>query len=349
VFSEIHRRVEIKLQLGERVIVNAANLRKDGRLALANVGLNFGVPVFYLVCDNIDADPNIRQRFLSAEKDILRGDGVAEVIDLRVCEVVPVRKIIEETALIDIRNRFNGITVIGDIHGMYNSMLNALDWARSRHHFVLFLGDVVDYGQGTLECADEVYRTVMRGNGELIIGNHERKITKWIDQSEKARHKIRLSEGNRVTIQALNHLGSPRREHWMSRFKGLVSRSPFMLSLDNYVFTHAAIHPSWWTEAQDQKNMENFSLFGEFDPSASVFTEANRPHRTYKWVDAIPANTTVFVGHDARSFTVPYTQSNSAGGKAVFLDTGSGKGGNLSSVDLRFTPEGLHIENFTRH
>jgi hypothetical protein len=348
VFSEIHRRIETKLNLGERVVVNAANLRRDGRVALANIGLAHGVPVFYLICVNGSVAAPVHQRFLSAERDVLRGDGIAEVIDSRVSGLTPVKKIGFQN-LDSVKERFSGITVIGDIHGMYHSLLAALDWARARHHFVLFLGDVIDYGPGTLECADEVYKTVMRGKGELIIGNHERKIARWIDQPERGRHMMRLSEGNRVTVQALNNLGNPRRDRWMARFKGLVARSPLILELDNYVFTHAAIHPDWWTGPEDYKNMENFSLFGEFEPTASRFTEANRPHRTYNWVKSIPAGSIALVGHDALSFIAPMTQTNEAGGRAVFLDTGSGKGGYLSSVDLRFTPEGPKMENFTRH
>jgi len=160
---------------------------------------------------------------------------------------------------------------------------------------------------------------------------------------------MRLSDGNRVTTQALNNLGNPRRDRWMARFKGLVTRSPLSFKLDNYVFTHAAIHPNWWTGSEDYKSMETFSLFGEFEASAQPFSEGHRPHRTYNWVEAIPADTTVMVGHDARSFVSPVTMSNLGGGRAVFLDTGSGKGGYLSSVDIRFTPEGLKMENFTRH
>ena len=352
VFSEIHRRVETKLKLGERVVVNAANLRRDGRMALANIGINQGVPVFYLVCDNIAADPRARQRFLSAERDVLKGDGVAEVIDLRSYRLQVVQKLATQP-LDDLRQRFNGLTVIGDIHGMHHSMLAALDWARSRRHFVLFLGDVIDYGPGTLECADEVYRTVMRGNGELIIGNHERKIARWIDQPERGRHNMRLSDGNRVTTAALNALGHPRRERWMARFRGLVARSPLMLTLDdNYYFTHAAVHPSWWGGIKDHKDMETFSLFGEFDmksPAQPRLGGPDRPPRTYNWINSIPAGATVFVGHDARSLIAPISEVGEQGGRAVFLDTGSGKGGHLTSVDLRFTAEGLKLENFTRH
>lgn len=44
---------------------------------------------------------------------------------------------------------------------------------------------------------------------------------------------------------------------------------------------------------------------------------------------------TVYCGHDRRSSNGrPYVRRGSAGGTAVFLDTGAGKGGHLSWIDL---------------
>jgi protein phosphatase len=351
VFSELHRRVETKLRLGERVVVSAANVRRDGRMGLTNIGVNSGVPVFYLVYDDIDADPVARQRFTSASKDFMKGDGVANVVDMSAAVVDPVYRL-KTNDIASIKERFNGITVIGDIHGMYQSLLSAIDWARDRRHFIIFLGDVIDYGPQPIECAEEVYRVVMRGNGELILGNHERKIARWIDQPERSRHIMKLSEGNKVTTTALSHLSPASRERWMARFRGLVARSPYRLGLNNTYFTHAAVHPSAWGSDQDHKNMETYSLFGEFDMTAAPTQRLggpDRPPRTYSWIDAIPSNMSVFVGHDARSMIKPVVETNAAGGQAVFMDTGAGKGGYLSSVDLRWSPEGLKLENFTRH
>ena len=59
------------------------------------------------------------------------------------------------------------------------------------------------------------------------------------------------------------------------------------------------------------------------------------PERSLRWVDRIPAGLTVYCGHDQRSTNGrPYTRRGAAGGKAVFLDTGAGKGGHLSWIDL---------------
>ena len=58
------------------------------------------------------------------------------------------------------------------------------------------------------------------------------------------------------------------------------------------------------------------------------------PERSLRWVDRIPAGITVYCGHDrAAPMAVPIS-AWAAGGSAVFLDTGAGKGGHLSWIDL---------------
>ena len=59
------------------------------------------------------------------------------------------------------------------------------------------------------------------------------------------------------------------------------------------------------------------------------------PERVLHWVARIPAGLTVYCGHDSRSPDGrPLTVRGAAGGAAVFLDTGAGKGGHLSWIDL---------------
>jgi protein phosphatase len=59
------------------------------------------------------------------------------------------------------------------------------------------------------------------------------------------------------------------------------------------------------------------------------------PERSLRWTDRIPRGVTVYCGHDRRSGDGrPYVHRGAAGGVAVFLDTGAGKGGHLSWIDL---------------
>ena len=58
------------------------------------------------------------------------------------------------------------------------------------------------------------------------------------------------------------------------------------------------------------------------------------PVRTHGWVDRLPESLTAIVGHDIRSRDASLVVRGQRGGRAVFLDTGSGKGGRLSWIDL---------------
>ena len=322
--SELSRTVQVKLKLGERIVVDMA-MSKPQRLALVNSARNHGVPVFYLITNDLDRDTG-------------RGDGMAEVINVKdedVCPVPPQR-------LIDIdfiRARYVGISAIGDIHGMQQNFHSALSWARSRGHFPVILGDIIDYGPASLDVADEVYRLVMRGEAKLILGNHERKIMRWLDGK-----RVRLSDGNKVTTRALHQLGETLSNRWSGRFRGLYQNSRLIDTMSNVTFVHGAVHPDYWND-ESSPVIENTAFFGETVATPRTSDRSERPTRSYRWIESIPSDRIVVSGHDWRA-EYPMTETNSQGGKAVFLDTGSGKGGSLSLADFRFEETGkLNLEN----
>lgn len=339
VFAEVRHRIGLKLSLGQRVVVDAQNLRREDRITLARIASDQGAPVFYLVCDPTGADPLSLSRYQQGEREIMHGDGVAEVIDWRRHVPMPIAARKPDLALL--RSRWNGITVISDVHGMYPSLLSALSWARSRNHYVVLLGDVIDYGSDTLEVAEEVYRLVMRGEGEMLLGNHERKIARWAAQAETGRVSMRLSDGNKVTTLALSRLSAPARKRWLGRFQALVAQASIHRQIGNLTLAHAGIHPGVWSGTATPKEIETWSLFGEFQAAPIPNT---RPAQIHTWVDAVPNEAIVIVGHEIRSDR-PLNVVNASGGHVIFADTGSGKGGHLSSVDLRFVGTGLRVEN----
>jgi hypothetical protein len=321
---EIQRRMTVKLKLGERVIVDKVELNKIERIALANAASRCGVPVFYLI-------------FGEVERDAQCGDGLAEVIDIRNVEINSLHPLLGRDLFTELSDKWNGVTVLGDIHGMYQSARAAMDWARQRNHFLVFSGDIVDYGPGTLEVADEVYNLVTRGQGILVLGNHERKIMRWIDGM-----RARLSDGNRVTTSALQALSDTARQKWIGRFRGLYQNSALYHTIGNVRFVHAALHPAYWSGKSDRE-LENHAFFGEIDQAKS---RQDHPVRSYRWVENIPADHMVIVGHDIRSIELPVVQTNRQGGQAIFMDTGSGKGGHLTSADLSFTKSELKLSHF---
>lgn len=321
--QEIHRRMMVKLRLGERVVIDARKMEKNCRLPLATAGRSTGVPVIYLINGEVD-------------RDTQRGDGIAEVFSNQIGDY----RVVKTFSSSDIRERFTGITAIGDVHGMYQSFLNAISWARSRQHYIVLMGDVLDYGPDSLEVTDEVYRLVMRGEAAMILGNHERKIMRWIDGQ-----RVRLSDGNRVTTKALESLGETNRVRWMGRFRGLFQHGSLIRQIENVTFAHAGVYSGIWKGEPMNRAAENMAYFGETDDTRSL---PERRVPAYSWVDSIPAGKTAVVGHDRRA-PYPFVETNEIGGTAVFLDTGSGKGGQLSSADFRFSNTGLRLENLNMH
>ncbi len=63
-------------------------------------------------------------------------------------------------------------TVIGDIHGDWHSYRSAMD---RREGSIVFLGDIVDRGQHSVEVLTSIFHMLLRSPGEVFLlrGNHE--------------------------------------------------------------------------------------------------------------------------------------------------------------------------------
>lgn len=363
VFNEMARSIKLKLSLGERVVIDSYNLRKSDRTYLADIGYKLGVPVFYIVVnrplsEKIDGErqedvirdiKNQEEGFVHNEREILRGDGIANVIDYRRDDFDVVKKFQTSMMLEDIKSRgYRGIMVIGDVHGMIEPLKNATEWATRRELFAVFLGDLLDYGPSPLDCIEHVYDIVMRGRGISLIGNHERKIERWLDQMKRGEVRLRLSEGNRVTTRAIEALSSESRIKFECKFKSLLSHSRHHLIIGETLFAHGAAEPEMFEiySSRLSGHFETMALFGEVDGNKP---NSGYPNRVYNWVDRIPAGKRVMVGHDIRSTLKPLFVQNENGGEAYFMDTGCGKGGQLTSADILFENGALSVKNFKYH
>lgn len=303
-FVELRHRLSLKLSLGQRVAVLADDLLASQRRQLTTLAISQGSPVI-------------------------------ETGALPLVQPLP------DDPLEVLRENWRGITLVGDVHGDLAAMTTACRWAEARGNFVLFMGDVIDYGSDTLATSDAVYERVMAGTAGMILGNHERKIARWLDQCENGKPNLRLNAGNRVTIDALNALKQPARKQWIGRFRGLLSHAALIRRIGGLMMLHGAAHPTLW-EQSNADLIEQFALYGEADHSSGKY------RRSHRWIDAIPRDQMVFVGHDVIG-EFPTIMTGANGGRVVFLDTGCGKGGYLSTADLRFGDNGLRLECFNRH
>lgn len=336
--KEVEHLVSTKLLLGERVVVDIPDLRRDDRLNFAKIATSKGMNVIYLVDD------------LTIRKDMMNGDRIAEVIDTKRDSFEIVQMLDNTDLFTQVREKgYDGVTVVPDIHGQMNAFLNVIRWAQRRNNFILSIGDVLDYGKDSLETIEEMYRLVVRGEAEMIVGNHEKKIYRWVTQKETGHITLKLSDGNRMTTDRIDALSFHDREKWVSRFKALYHMSRNHRVAKNFVFTHGAVHTELWKVSDKRVTgaLEDLCLYGEVDMK-SPKRHDGFPNRTYGWVDRLPDGTVAVVGHDIRSTDNPLIHKSPNGGTAIFLDTGCGKHGHLSTLDIRFVDGSPKVENFNK-
>lgn len=216
--------------------------------------------------------------------------------------------------------------VIADVHGELDLLRSALEGA---DRFV-FLGDLVDRGPDSAGVLRLALDLIEAGKAQLVRSNHDDKL-------------MRALLGRRVTVSSdLQHTlaqlqeaedGADLTRRFLSAFKD----APFYIAEAAYILAHGAVHPQLWQEKDaaafetPQPSARRFALYGEVNGSLKP---DGKPRRFYDWVDLIPPGRTAIVGHDRRSGSQPLIQPGALGGRAIFIDTGAGRGGPLTFIDL---------------
>jgi protein phosphatase len=214
------------------------------------------------------------------------------------------------------------LRVVGDVHGDASAFAYAADTDR----FLVQLGDLVDYGPDSAGALRIMFDLIDRGRGVFLLGNHDLKLARLL-----------LGQNVRVNAQLLatmEQLDEPLRARMLAE----AERAPLWLRSGNRLFVHAGFHtdmldgPSPPAQIGRALGISARALFGE--PTGHI-QEDGFPERSLRWVNRIPQGMTVYVGHDRRSQDGrPLEQRSRAGGRAIFVDTGAGKGGHLSWIDL---------------
>src|ERR1019366_8992837 len=111
------------------------------------------------------------------------------------------------------------------------------------------------------------------------------------------------------------------------------------LHIGDHLIVHGAFHPMMLMAANPEAVSPRrtadkcrwLALYGEGKMSGG---EDDLPARTYDWIDTVPASLTVIVGHDVISTEKILERRGTLGGRVLFCDTGCGKGGKLSFIDV---------------
>lgn len=218
-----------------------------------------------------------------------------------------------------------GVRVVGDVHGDAEAFARAAETPL----FVVQLGDLTDHGPDSAGALRLMFRLIDERRGLFLLGNHDYRLGRAL-----AGRAVRATGELQASLAALDAALAERalRE---------IVRAPAWLRWGDDLFVHGGFHTAMRDrpaplpnpiEAGRAEGALARALYGE--PTGRTQPDGF-PERSLRWVDRIPAGLTVYCGHDCRSRVGrPYVLEGAAGGRAVFLDTGAGKGGHLSWIDL---------------
>lgn len=216
----------------------------------------------------------------------------------------------------------SGLRIVGDVHGDTPAFAIAAD----TDQFVIQLGDLVDEGPDTPGTLEIMFDLIDQNRGLFVLGNHDFKLLRALrgDAVSKPPYLLRtISE----LSPALAALAGEK-----------IRAAPAWIRIKNMLFVHGGFHPAMLFEDPPPfpdgrpGPLLARAIYGQ---TTGRVTGGGKPERSLAWVDDIPAPITVYCGHDRRSTDGrPYIKTGAKGGKAVFLDTGAGKGGHLSWIDI---------------
>ena len=243
-----------------------------------------------------------------------------------------------------VRDNFNGMLVIGDVHSDYESLLSAYHHAETHNLFFMSLGDLVDRGPFPFETVSKMSELMKAGKAGLTIGNHDDKFHRFYFGS-----KVGLSYDSRRTLA---DVGPDRQQEFLMMYSNIIN-TPFYSSIfhlfDDIILVHAASHPSMWDSTKKfNSSARSRALYGETN---GELHSDGFPVRLYTWIDEIPSEKIVIVGHDRKpidnvAITCPLVKINSNGGKAIFIDTGCSKGGFLTGVVIKHNKKQFKIDYY---
>jgi hypothetical protein len=214
------------------------------------------------------------------------------------------------------------VRVVGDVHGDANTFAYAIATDR----FIVQLGDLVDHGPDSAGTLRMMFDLVDAGRGLFVLGNHDLKLARALSGDQ-----VRIEPVVQASIDQLD-------DDLRIRTQRMVAEAPAWVRNGSALFVHGGFHTAMLEQPSPNHGLERpqgplaRALYGE--PTGRMQPDGY-PERSLRWVDRIPDGLTVYCGHDRRSNDGrPYVRHSILGGTAVFLDTGAGKGGHLSWIDL---------------
>lgn len=263
----------------------------------------------------------LRETLRSLKRERFRNAYVLRPEQAESCEIVRV------PLWTDRRSEKPPFDIIGDIHGCYDELVELLAalgyasntegvWAHSEGRRALFVGDLVDRGEKTVQVARLVMDMTAAGNALCVPGNHDVKLMELLQTG-----KGNLNHGRALSMEQIESLPEREREVFKSRFIAFVDSLVSHLWLDGgqLCIAHAGMTEAYMGRASGR--VRSFALYGQ---TTGEVDEYGLPVR-YPWAMEYRGTTTVAYGH------TPMLEAEWLN-NTINLDTGCVFGGKLSAL-----------------
>jgi protein phosphatase len=355
VWQELYHRAHVRLRMGQRVVIDSTNLKREDLNHWSAVCVELGVPIQFVHMHTPELELLERARAQGVAEHVIRKQqvmlnqtlqSIRHVKHIQSSWFTPdqVEVVSSDQVLPD------QLLVVGDVHGDASAMQWVINLAHTQNRHLVWLGDVVDYGAQNLACVDMAYESVSNGEAHMIWGNHERKIDRWIHADWGTRYQGRLSDANWMTVREIEQLSVTQNQKFASKWCALSNWSTQHVTRGAWMMTHGAAHPSMWHTHSHRLSGEagNMAFFGEVHDVQPTRADGY-PNRTWRWVDEVPTGHTVVVGHDYldRVNHAPVIKQNAHGGRVICLDTGNSKGGTLSVMAVDTNSQEFEILQYS--
>jgi len=208
--------------------------------------------------------------------------------------------------------------VLGDIHGEVGYLKEVLEKVNFdyKNDLLIQVGDIVDRGPEPFLCMDELLKIK---NLVLILGNHDQTFIQYI-KGKKNILALYPANGVQATENKWNNLTEDQQEYYT--IKIFDKMKPYYVTDDNILFVHGGFDPSEPIEMQSEsylvwdRDLVNAAYKALIDKNKTPLTNYKK----------------VFIGHTPTLYYGLYKPFH--GGGVINVDTGSGKGGPLSIMDI---------------
>ena len=168
------------------------------------------------------------------------------------------------------------LDIIGDLHGnllafvrlarhlgyAVDSDIGRGDWSHPEGRILVFVGDLIDRGNKSLELAELVMSLVEQGRALCLMGNHEYNLVAWRVLGHPPKHS------NGPTIADVEE----RSERW-ERVLGFFATLPIAIELPDLRVIHAAWHRDAFAAVEPVLGREPQGLSSEFSDPIDVLED----------------------------------------------------------------------------